>query len=106
MVKINLDLSRNPYNDTGQKRHHYCFRDEFISMTTRLSLLGAEVIAFTDIPEVARMATKAFNMPSYRGMTLPFVYALATELYSVYVGEANNFNVDSPRNRKKITITK
>ena len=82
------------------------FRDEFISMTTRLSLLGAEVIAFTDIPEVARMATKAFNMPSYRGMTLPFVYALATELYSVYVGEANNFNVDSPRNRKKITITK
>ena len=81
------------------------FTDEFISITTRLSLLGAEVIAFTDIPQVARMATKSFSMPSYRGMTLPFVYALASELYVVYVAEALGINVDCPRNRKKITIT-
>ncbi len=82
------------------------FTDEFISITTRLSLLGAEVIAFTDIPEVARIASKSFTMPSYRGMTLPFVYALASELYVVYVAEAKGINVDCPRNRKKITITK
>ncbi|MBQ8178415.1 MAG: SIS domain-containing protein [Clostridia bacterium] len=82
------------------------FRDEFIAMTTRLSLLGADVIAFTDIPEVARMAYKSFAMPTYRGMNLPFVYALATELYCAYIGEAKGINVDSPRNRKKVTITK
>lgn len=82
------------------------FRDEFIAMATRLTLLGAEIIAFTDIPEIKHMAYKSFDMPSYRGMTLPFVYALATELYSVFVGEIKGNNVDCPRNRKKVTITK
>ncbi len=81
------------------------FRNEFIAMATRLSLLGANVISFTDIPEVARISTKSFIMPSYRGMTTPFLYALATELYCVHLGLAKGKNVDNPRNRKKVTIT-
>ncbi len=81
------------------------FRDEFIAMATRLTLLGAEVISFTDIPEVARLSQKVYNMPSFRGMVTPFIYALATELYVVHLGHAKGKNVDNPRNRKKITIT-
>ncbi|MBR2349401.1 MAG: SIS domain-containing protein [Clostridia bacterium] len=85
---------------------HSEFTEEYISMTTRLTLLGADVIAFTDIPEVARMAYKSYNMPHCRGMNAPFVYSIAVELYCAYMAKALGINADSPRNRKKITITK
>ncbi|MDR0752107.1 MAG: SIS domain-containing protein [Christensenellaceae bacterium] len=82
------------------------FSQEFISMATRLSLLGAEIIAFTDIPEVRKIAKFSLDMPSGRGMESPFIYTMAVELYAAYVAECLGINPDTPRNRKKITITK
>lgn len=79
---------------------------EFIDMTARLTLLGANVTSFTDIEEIARMSDKTFRMPTVKGMFVPFIYALAVELYVGYTAEALGINADCPRNRKKITITK
>lgn len=82
------------------------FSDEFISMATRLSLLGARIYAFTDIKEVADIAYASFNMPACRGMETPFIYTMAVELYAAFVSEALGLDPDAPRNMKKVTITK
>lgn len=82
------------------------FTEEFISMTTRLNLLGANVISFTDIKDVERMSAKTLRMPTGRGMHAPFIYSIAVELYVAYMAEALGINADSPRNRSKVTITK
>lgn len=82
------------------------FTEEFVSMTTRLSLLGAKVIAFTDIKRVADMCASSIKMPFCRGMNTPFVYTMATELFIAYMADALGINADSPRNMKKVTITK
>lgn len=82
------------------------FTDEFISMATRLSLLGADIYSFTDIPEVASMSKITCKMPSTRGTSAPFIYTMAIELFVVYMAQALGINPDKPRNMKKITITK
>jgi glucosamine--fructose-6-phosphate aminotransferase (isomerizing) len=82
------------------------FSQEFVNMATRLSLLGAEIIAFTDIPEVSDIAQHTFAMPACRGMETPFLYTMAVELFVAYSAELHGTNSDSPRNRNKITITK
>jgi glucosamine--fructose-6-phosphate aminotransferase (isomerizing) len=82
------------------------FSQEFIGMATRLSLLGANIVAFTDIKEVQDIAAHHFAMPTMRGMETPFVYTLAIELYAAYFAESLGFNPDAPRNLKKVTITK
>jgi|AGTN01.2.fsa_nt_gi Predicted phosphosugar isomerases len=82
------------------------FSQEFINMATRLSILGAEIIAFTDIKEVEDIASASLKMPSLRGMETPFVYTMAVELYTAYTADALGINPDAPRNMKKITITK
>jgi glucosamine--fructose-6-phosphate aminotransferase (isomerizing) len=82
------------------------FTQEFINMTTRLSLLGTRIVAFTDIQEVEEIADETFRMPSLRGMETPFLYAMAIELYTVYMAEESGINPDAPRNMTKITITK
>ena len=82
------------------------FTAEFISMATRLALLGANIISFTDITEIKRMSYKCLEMPVSRGMNVPFIYSLAVELYVAYMAEALGVDPDSPRNRTKITITK
>ncbi len=79
---------------------------EFIDMTARLNLLGADVVSVTDIDDVARMSVASLRMPSVKGMFVPFVYTMAIELYVAYVAEALGINPDTPRNRKKVTITK
>ncbi|MFA5449542.1 MAG: SIS domain-containing protein [Clostridia bacterium] len=80
------------------------FSQEFINMATRLSLLGAEIIAFTDIKEVADIAQISFRMPACRGMETPFIYTMAVELYAAYTAEA--LGISAPRNMNKVTITK
>ncbi|MDR0697462.1 MAG: SIS domain-containing protein [Christensenellaceae bacterium] len=82
------------------------FSQEFISMARRLSLLGAEIIAFTDIPDVKNISKECLEMPSGRGMESPFIYTMAVELFAAYLAECLGINPDAPRNRKKITITK
>lgn len=82
------------------------FSSEFVNMATRLALLGAQIISFTDIKEVADISAETYAMPACRGMETPFVYTIAVELFSVYVAEALGLNPDNPRNMKKVTITK
>lgn len=82
------------------------FKEEFIDMARRLALLGANIVAFTDIKEVFDIATYAYRMPSLRGMDTPFVYTMAIELYVAFMAEALGRDPDAPRNRKKITMTK
>ena len=52
------------------------FTEEFISMTTRLNLLGANIISFTDIKDVELMSAKTLRMPTGRGMHAPFIYSI------------------------------
>jgi len=82
------------------------FTEEFVAMTTRLSLLGANVYSFTDILEVQNMSKKSFKMPPCRGTNSPFLYSMAIELFVVYMAQSLGINPDTPRNAKKITITK
>lgn len=82
------------------------FSQEFINMATRLSILGAEIIAFTDIKELEDISSAYFHMPSLRGMETPFLYTMAVELFAAYTAEALGVNPDAPRNMKKVTITK
>jgi glucosamine--fructose-6-phosphate aminotransferase (isomerizing) len=82
------------------------FSQEFINMATRLSLLGANIVAFTDIKEVEDISSAYFHMPFCRGMETPFLYTMAAELYVAYMAETLGINPDAPRNMKKITITK
>lgn len=82
------------------------FTEEFVAMTTRLSLLGANVYSFTDIQEVQNMSKQSFKMPPCRGTNSPFLYSMAIELFVVYMAQSLGINPDTPRNAKKITITK
>ncbi len=82
------------------------FREEFVSMATRLSLLGANLIAITDIKEISDIAKSALIMPAMRELETPFIYTMALELISTYVSEELGLNPDAPRNLKKITSTK
>ncbi|MDD3947310.1 MAG: SIS domain-containing protein [Clostridia bacterium] len=82
------------------------FSQEFINMATRLSILGASITAFTDIKEVEDISHATFRMPFCRGMETPFLYTLAIELFVAYMAESLGINPDTPRNMKKVTITK
>ncbi|MCL2629932.1 MAG: SIS domain-containing protein [Firmicutes bacterium] len=81
------------------------FSQEYINMATRLNLLGANIIAFTDIKEVEEIATQAFTMQPMRGMETPFVYTLAIQLFTYYFAESLGINPDKPRSLNKVTIT-
>ncbi len=82
------------------------FSEEFIDMTTRLTLLGANIIAITDIKQISDIAGSALIMPKTRELEAPFVYAMALELIATYVSEELGFNPDSPRNLKMVANTK
>jgi glucosamine--fructose-6-phosphate aminotransferase (isomerizing) len=82
------------------------FTQEFKGMATRLNLLGANLIVFTDIEEVINMASASFVMPSLSGMDAPFFYTLAIQLFTYYFARSLGINPDAPRSLKKVTITK
>lgn len=82
------------------------FTEEFVDMVTRLKILGADIISFTDIEKIRRMSSQSLEMPACRGMVVPFIYSIAVELYVAYVAEALGINPDTPRNMKKVTVTK
>ncbi len=82
------------------------FDDEFTDMVRRLSLLGARVVAFSDIKDVLDTAEFKMKMPSYYALTSPFVYAMAVQLYSAHMADVIGNNPDKPRNLKKVIITK
>lgn len=80
--------------------------NDFIDMTTRLSLLGAKIIAFSDIKEVLDIADHSVAMPSVHSLAAPFIYTLAIQMYAADMADVLGKNPDAPRNLKKVTITK
>ncbi len=78
----------------------------YIDMATRAKLLGANVYAFSDIPEVLNIANVGVKMPEADFMTATFTYAMAIHLYSLNLAIEKGLNPDTPRNLKKVTITK
>lgn len=82
------------------------FTQEYIDMATRLNLLGANLIAFTDIKEVADIAHNCLNMPNYAPLVAPYIYGIAMSLYVNFLAEAENKDSNLPRNLKKVIVTK
>lgn len=78
----------------------------YIDIATRANLLGANVYAFSDITEVINIANVAVKMPESDFLTATFTYAMAIHLYSLNLAIERGLNPDTPRNLKKVTITK
>lgn len=79
--------------------------EEFISMATRLSLLGANIISFTDIPKIKEISSHCFEMPTMQSLENPFIYTAAIQLYAASLASVLGLNPDKPRNLQKVTIT-
>ena len=78
---------------------------EYIDMATRAKEKGANLIAFSDIPEVLSLASYKVKMPRTDMITAPVLYGVAASLLALNIGEAKGYNVDSPRNLNKVTVT-
>ena len=81
------------------------FDSEFISMAQRIKGLGANLTAFSNIPEVLACAKNAIEMPSADMLEAPVLYGVAVSLLALNIGLAKGLNVDTPRNLNKVTIT-
>ena len=81
------------------------FNDEFISMAKRIREAGADLTAFTDIPEIEGLADRSIKMPHGCDKCAPVLYGVAASLLALNIGKAKGLNVDAPRNLKKVTVT-
>ena len=81
------------------------FDDEFISMAQRVKETGANLTAFSNIPQVLECATNKIAMPDADVFEAPVLYGTAVSLLALNIGLAKGLNVDSPRNLNKVTIT-
>ena len=78
---------------------------EYIEMATRAKEKGANLIAFSDIPEVLTLASYKVKMPRTDMISSPVLYGVAASLLALNIGEAKGYNVDAPRNLNKVTVT-
>lgn len=81
------------------------FDGEFIEMAQRVSKLGANLTAFSNIPEVLSLAKNKVVMPDADMLEAPVLYGTAVSLLALNIGLAKGLNVDTPRNLNKVTIT-
>ena len=81
------------------------FDAEFIEMAKRVKDAGANLTAFSDIPEVLACAKQKVEMPAVCDLCGPVLYGTAVSLLALNIGLAKGLNVDSPRNLKKVTVT-
>ncbi len=81
------------------------FKQEFIDLAKRAIDCGATLIAFTDIQEILDIATYSIKMPKACKTCGPILYGVAASLLALNIGEAKGYNVDSPRNLNKVTVT-
>lgn len=79
---------------------------EFTHIAMRLTLLGANLIAFTDIKDIQYVASDFIAMPKVDAEMQPLLYAAAVQLFSEKLSTQKGLNPDVPRNLKKVTITK
>jgi glucosamine--fructose-6-phosphate aminotransferase (isomerizing) len=81
------------------------FKADFISAAETFKKRGAQVIAFTDIKEVAALADSVVTMPACQRTEVPFVYAPAIQLYAEALAVSLGLSPDAPRNLNKVTVT-
>ena len=80
--------------------------ENFRDIATRLQLLNANVLTFSDNQEILNLATYGVKMPSMGNLSCTVAYSVAMHLYAIELAKAKGKNPDAPRNLKKVTITK
>ena len=81
------------------------FKEEFVTIAKRTKDSKATLIAFSDIKEVLDLADFKVEMPRGCKTCAPITYGVAASLLALNIGEAKGYNVDSPRNLNKVTVT-
>ena len=80
--------------------------ENFRDIATRLQLLNANVLTFSDDQEVLNLATNGVKMPTMDMMSCTVAYSVAMHLFTIELAKQKGLNPDAPRNLKKVTITK
>ena len=88
----------------------YCsggaMQSDEIKMLDRLNEIGADVLAITPDSEIAAKAGRSVILPNADPALLPFYHLAVAQLFAYGLTIAKGLNPDSPRNIKKVTITK
>ena len=80
--------------------------ENFRDIATRLQLLNANVLTFSDNNDLLDLATYGVKMPTMDNLSSTIGYSVAMHLYTIAFAEKKGLNADAPRNLKKVTITK
>ncbi len=80
--------------------------ENFRDIATRLQLLNANVLTFSDNQEILNLATYGVKMPSMDNLSCTVAYSVAMHLFAIELAKQKGLNPDAPRNLKKVTITK
>ena len=80
--------------------------ENFRDIATRLQLLNATVLTFSDDQEILNLASYGVKMPTMDNLSCTIAYSVAMHLYAIELAKQKGKNPDAPRNLKKVTITK
>jgi glucosamine--fructose-6-phosphate aminotransferase (isomerizing) len=80
--------------------------ENYLDIAARLNLLGANITALTDIKDLLNIADNSIKMPHSDFMTSTVLYGSAVHMLVMNMAIAKGLHPDSPRNLKKVTITK
>ncbi len=80
--------------------------ENFRDIATRLQLLNANVVTFSDNSDLLNLATYGVRMPAMDNLSSTIGYSVAIHLYAMELSKVKGHNPDAPRNLKKVTITK
>jgi len=80
--------------------------ENFRDIATRLQLLNANVLTFSDNNDLLDLATYGVKMPTMDNLSSTIGYSVAMHLFAIALSEKKGYNPDAPRNLKKVTITK
>lgn len=80
--------------------------ENFRDIATRLQLLNANVLTFSDNDDLLDLATFGVKMPSMDNLSSTVGYSVAMHLFAMELSKQKGHNPDAPRNLKKVTITK
>lgn len=80
--------------------------EDFISAASALKKDGAYLAAFTDMPEIARIADYTVKMPTVDEAETAVVYLVKMQQFVATLCEEKGLSADAPRNLSKITLTR
>lgn len=82
-------------------------QDEMAEFVETLRGLGAELIVFSDVPELLQLARVGLplrvNVPEWAS---PLVSIVAGQLFAMHLANVRDYDVDRPRGLRKVTETK